>query len=166
MTWSINERLREWWTGLSRRERIATAGAATLVVAAVLYLAAIEPAWRVRARLGAELPRLRAQAAEMDGLALEAKKLRTRAVTTDSPDQAKAALTRLAAEKNLASANVRDGEDQRLLVVVRKADAASTLALLKDASNELPLRISTARIARTAPGIVDADVTLTPAGPR
>jgi len=159
-------RLREWWTGLSRRERIATAAAATLVIAAFLYLAAIEPAWRTRARLTADLPRLRAESADMDGLALEARKLRTRAVTPDSPDQAKAALTRLAAEKNLASATVRDGEDQRLLVAVRKGDATSTFALLKDASSELPLRISIARIARMAPGIVDADVTLTPAGPR
>ena len=159
-------RLREWWTGLSRRERIATAAAATLVIGAFLYLAAIEPAWRARARLTSELPRLRAQAAALESLALEAKKLRTRAVTTDSPDQAKAALTRLAAEKNLASAAVRDGEDQRLLITVRKGDATSTFALLKDASSELPLRISIARIARMAPGIVDADVTLTPAGPR
>lgn len=159
-------RFREWWTGLSRRERVATAAAATLVLAAALYLLAFEPAWRARGRLATELPRLRAEAAEMDALALEAKKLRTRAVTADSPAQAKAALVKLAAEKNLASASVQDAADQRLVVAVRKADAMSTLALLKDASSELPLRISAARISRAAPGIVDADVTLTPVGPR
>lgn len=158
-------RLREWWTGLSRRERIAAAGATTFVLLAALYLLAIEPAWRVRARLAADLPRLRAEVAEMDALGLEAKKLRTRAVTAESPAQAKAALVKLA-EKNLPSASIQDGTDQRLVVAVRKADANSTLALLKEASSELPLRISAARISRTAPGVVDADVTLTPTGPQ
>ena len=162
----MRARLQEWWTGLSRRERLATALAVTFVTLAVLYLAAIEPAWRTRARLTAELPRLRAQAAEMDALAMEAKKLNSRALTVDSPAQARAALVKLAAEKNLASTTVQDGDNQRLVVAVRKADATSTLALLKDASSELPFRISAARIARTAPGVVDADVTLTPAGPR
>jgi general secretion pathway protein M len=159
-------RLREWWTGLARRERMATGLAATFVVIAALYLLALEPAWRTRARLTAELPRLRAQAAEMDALALEAKKLNSRALTVDSPAQARAALVKLAAEKNLGASTVQDGDNQRLVLAVRKADAASTLALLKDASSELPLRISAARISRTAPGIVDADVTLVPAGAR
>jgi general secretion pathway protein M len=159
-------RLHEWWTGLSRRERIATAMAATLVVLAALYLLAIEPAWRARARLAGELPRLRAQAAEMDALALEAKKLNSRALSVDSPAQVRAALVKLAVQKNLVSASVQDGENQRLLVAVRKADATSTLALLKEAATELPLRISAARISRSAPGIVDADVTLMPVGPK
>jgi type II secretory pathway component PulM len=162
----VIERAREWWTGLSRRERIATAVATTFVVIAALYLVAIEPAWRVRTRLATDLPRLRAQAAEMDALAQEAKKLNARALTVDSPAQARAALVKLAAEKNLASTTVQDADNQRLVVAVRKADATSTLALLKDAASELPLRISTARISRTAPGIVDADVTLIPVGGR
>ena len=157
-------RLHEWWTGLSRRERVATGVAATFVALAALYLIAIEPAWRSRARLADELPRLRAQAAEMDALAQEAKKLGTRARVVDSPAQARSALVKLAAEKNLAAATVQDGDDRRLVVALRKADATSTLALLKDASSELPLRISAARISRLAPGIVDADVTLIPVG--
>lgn len=158
--------LRDWWTGLSRRERIATVLAAALVVTAMTFLVAIEPAWQARGRLAGELPRLRAQVAEVDALALEAKKLGARATPAESPAQAKTALAKLAAEKNLASATVQEGENQRLVVAVRKADAASTLALLRDASSELPLRISAARISRTAPGVVDADVTLTPAGAR
>lgn len=162
----MRARLLQWWTGLARRERVLTAIAATFVTLAVLYLAAIEPAWRTRARLTAELPRLRAQAAEMDALALEAKKLGSRAQAVDSPAQARAALVKLAAEKNLASATVQEGDNQRLVVAVRKADAVSTLSLLRDASSDLPLRISTAKISRTAPGVVDADVTLTPTGPR
>jgi general secretion pathway protein M len=159
-------RLREWWTGLARRERTAVAVATTLVAVAALYLLAIEPAWRTRARLAAELPRLRSQAADMQALALEAKKLRTRALSVDTPAQARAALAKLAAEKNLPSPTLQEADEQRILVTLRRADAASSLAWLKEASSELPLRISAARVVRTAPGIVDADVTLTPTGPR
>jgi general secretion pathway protein M len=156
--------VRQWWIGLSRRERIAVIAAAALVAATVLYLAAIEPAWRTRQRLEAELPRLRAEAAELDALALEAKKLKTRARTLESPEQTKAALTKLLAEKNLAASPIREGEDQRLLLSVRRADAGNFLAWLKEASTELPLRISSTRISRVGPGVVDAEVALTPAG--
>lgn len=156
--------MNQWWTGLSRRERIAVGTAAALVAVALLYLAAIEPAWRTRARLAAELPRLRADAVAVDALAAEAKKLGARARSPESPAQTKAALDKLLAERNIVGGTVRDGEDQRLIVSVRRADAAAWLAWLKEASSELPLRVSTARISRVAPGLVDAEVALAPVG--
>ncbi len=158
--------MRQWWTGLSRRERSAVGTAAALVAVVLLYLAAIEPAWRTRARLAAELPRLRANAVAVDALAAEAKKLGTRARTPESPAQTKAALGKLLAERHIVDGTVRDGEDQRLIVSVRRADAAAWLAWLKEASSELPLRVSTARISRVAPGLVDAEVALAPVGPK
>jgi general secretion pathway protein M len=160
----VRAAFKQWWVGLSRRERIAAAAAALLVAVTALYLAAIEPAWRTRARLSAELPRLRTEAAEVDALALEAKRLGARALAVESAEEMKAALSRLAAENNLADAAIRDGAERRLVLSVRKASAAACLAWLKDASSELPLRISAARISRVGPGLVDADVTLTPAG--
>jgi general secretion pathway protein M len=156
--------LRQWWIGLSRRERLATLAAITLLAAAALYLAAIEPAWRTRSRLAAELPRLRAEAAELDALALEAKKLKTRTRALESPEQTKAALAKLLAEKSIAAGPIREGDGDRFLVSVRRAEAASWLAWLKDASTELPLRVASARISRVGPGLVDAEVALTPAG--
>jgi general secretion pathway protein M len=157
-------RLQQWWVGLSRRERIATAASVALAVLAVLYLLAIEPAWRTRQRVGVELPQLRADAAQVEALRLEARKLKERALRLDSRAQAKAALTKLAAEKNLAGATVRDTEDQRLVLAVRGADAAAWLGCLGEISTELPLRITAARISRTGPGVVDAEATLTPVG--
>ena len=156
--------MNQWWTGLSRRERIAVGTGAALVAVALLYLAAIEPAWRTRARLAAELPRLRADAVAVDALAAEAKKLGARARSPESPAQTKAALDKLLAERNIVGGTVRHGEDQRLIVSVRRADAAAWLAWLKEASSELPLRVSTARISRVAPGLVDAEVALAPVG--
>ena len=40
------------------------------------------------------------------------------------------------------------------------------LAWLKDTTSELPLRIAAARMARVGTGLVDAEVTLAPAGQR
>jgi general secretion pathway protein M len=157
--------VKAWWTGLSRRERTAVMAAALLVGAAVLYLAAVEPAWRTRARLSAELPRLRAEVVQTDALAAEAKKLRTRTRTLESPAQTKAALEKLLAEKNLPAAALRE-EGERLVLSVRRVEVGPWLAWLKDASTELPLRISSARISRVAPGLVDAEVALAPAVPR
>jgi len=156
--------VKNWWTGLSRRERIATVSAAALVLLTLLYLLGIEPAWRTRARLAADLPRLHAEASQVDAFAAEAKKLRARTRSLESPEQTRAALAKLLAEKNIAAAPLREAEGGSLIVSVRRAEAASFLAWLKDASTELPLRIATARIARVAPGLVDAEVTLTPAG--
>ncbi len=162
----MTARLLDWWTGLARRERLAVAIAAALVAGAALYLVGIEPAWRTRTRLTAELPRLRSQAADMQALALEASKLRGRAPSLDTPAQARPALARLAAEKNLPAPTVQDAGEQRIVVALRRADAAGAIAWLKDASTELPLRISAARVARAGPGLVDVDVTLTQAAAR
>jgi general secretion pathway protein M len=155
--------MRQWWIGLSRRERMAVAAATLLVGAALVYLLAVEPAWRARARLSAELPRLRAEAVQVDALAAEAKKLRTRTRALESPAQTRAALEKLLAEKQLPAGALRE-DGERLVLSVKRVDAAAWLAWLKDASTELPLRISSARIARVAPGLVDAEVALSPAG--
>jgi general secretion pathway protein M len=155
--------MRQWWIGLSRRERIAVLCAAALVVTTLVYLIGIEPAWRSRTRLSAELPRLRSEAAELDQLAAEAAKLKLHTRTLESPEQTKAALTRLLAEKNISGAQVRE-EGERIIVSAKRTEAAAWLTWLKDASNELPLRIAAARIARVSAGLVDAEVTLAPAG--
>jgi general secretion pathway protein M len=155
--------VKQWWIGLSRRERLAVIAASALVAAALLYLLGIEPAWRTRARLTAELPRLRADTVEMDALAAEAKKLKVRTRSAEAPAQTKAALTKLLAERNIAINTIRE-EDERLVVTARRADAAAWLGWLQEASSELPLRVSAARMSRVAAGVVDAEVTLTPVG--
>ena len=154
--------MKQWWIGLSRRERVFTSAAAALVILALIFLVGIEPAWQARVKLGADLPRLRAQAAELDQLAAEAKKLKLRTRTLESPEQTRAALTRFLAEKNVAGQLRDDGE--RVIVTAKRADAAAWLAWLKDTTNELPLRIAAARMSRVGTGVVDAEVTLAPAG--
>ena len=154
--------MKRWWTTLSARERAAVAAGAALVIAAVLYLLAIEPAWRTRARLALELPRLQAEAAEVRALALEAKRLRSRALAIESPEQTRAAVTRLLAEKKL-DLTVREAEG-RLVFSAKRADAAAWIGWLNEVSSALPLRVTSAQVSRAGPGVVDAEVTLAPAG--
>jgi type II secretory pathway component PulM len=154
--------MRRWWTSLSIRERTAVLAGGGLVFLVLLILVAIEPAWRTRARLTADLPRLQAEAAEVRALALEAKRLKSRALTVESPEQTRAAVTRLLAEKKIDS-SVREAEG-RLVFSVKRADAAAWVGLLSEVSSSLPLRVTSAQVARAGPGVVDAEVTLSLAG--
>jgi type II secretory pathway component PulM len=154
--------MKRWWTSLSLRERAAVLAAAGLVFMALLILVAIEPAWRTRARLTAELPRLQAEAAEVRALALEAKRLKGRALTVESPEQTRAAVARLLAEKRLES-TLREAEG-RLVYSVKRADAAAWVGWLNEVSSALPLRVTSAQVTRAGPGVVDAEVALAPAG--
>jgi len=154
--------MKRWWTSLSLRERAAVLAAAGLVFMALLILVAIEPAWRTRARLTAELPRLQAEAAEVRALALEAKRLKGRALTVESPEQTRAAVARLLAEKRLEP-TLREAEG-RLVYSVKRADAAAWVGWLNEVSSALPLRVASAQVTRAGPGVVDAEVALAPAG--
>jgi general secretion pathway protein M len=156
----MKARLAAWWNGLSRRERAATLVAALVAGLGALYLAAIEPAWRSRARLEQALPQLRAQAMELDSLAAEAKKLRTRTRATGSAAEARTAAVRLAAQHGIAGSALREEGGERLVLTLRRGDAGRVLAWLKAASTTLPVRIVAARIVRAGPGVVDADITL------
>lgn len=154
--------MKRWWTTLSLRERAAVLAAAGLVFMALLILVAIEPAWRTRARLTAELPRLQAEAAEVRALALEAKRLKGRALTVESPEQTRAAVARLLAEKRLEP-TLREAEG-RLVYSVKRADAAAWVGWLNEVSSALPLRVTSAQVTRAGPGVIDAEVALAPAG--
>lgn len=98
----------------------------------------------------------------MRALALEARQLKTRALAAETPEQTRAALARLLAERKIDNA-MREA-DGRLVLTVKRADAAAWLAWLAEASSALPLRVSSARVARVGPGVVDAEVALSPAG--
>ena len=154
--------MKRWWTSLSLRERAAVLAAAGLVFMALLILVAVEPAWRTRARLTAELPRLQAEAGEVRALALEAKRLKGRALTVESPEQTRAAVARLLAEKRLEP-TLREAEG-RLVYSVKRADAAAWVGWLNEVSSALPLRVTSAQVTRAGPGVIDAEVALAPAG--
>jgi general secretion pathway protein M len=153
-------RLRAWWLGLGRRERAMTAAAGSFALLALLYLIAIEPAWKARERLGAELPRLREQVAEVNALAQEAKGLTSRGVAVESAVTAKTALEQSLARANLGGVRVAVLDERRVAVSAKTVPVTQWLAWAEEAARESRLRIAAVRISRTAVrAVVDAEAT-------
>ena len=130
--------------------------ALTVVVAALLYVGAVEPAWRERTRLQRDLPRLQEQATQVDSLRAEALALGGSGTTI--------AADRAAAEQSLTRAglvgSVRGGGNQ-LDVSVRGAAAQAWFAWLDSYVRESRLRVVRVRVNRAAgAGMIDADAAL------
>jgi general secretion pathway protein M len=156
----VSAGLRAWWLGLPRRERAMAAAAGSFALLALLYLAAIEPAWKARERLEAELPRLRAQAAEVGSLAQEAKRLTSRGVAVASAAAAGVALEQSLTRANLAGVRVAVLDERRLAVSAKAVPVTQWLAWVEEAARESRLRIAAARISRTSVrALVDAEAT-------
>ena len=147
--------LRSWWSGLAQRERVMTAGAGIVVAAAVVYIAAVEPAWRERARLLRDLPQLHEQAAQVDALRAEALALGA------GNRVAPVAADRVAVEQSLARAGLAGsvkGDGSALEVTVRGAAAQAWFAWLDGFVRESHLRVVRVRVTRTATsGLIDVD---------
>ena len=153
-------RLRAWWLGLARRERMMTAAAGSFVLLVLFYLIAIEPAWKARARLGVEMPRLRAQAAEINSLAQEAKQLTSRGVAVESAAAAKTALEQSLSRANLGGVRVSMLDERRVSVSAVAVPVTQWLAWAEEAARESRLRIAAVRISRTpVRAVVDAEAT-------
>lgn len=152
-----------WWSSLQSRERRVLGVGGTLVALLVLYLVAFEPAFVGRQRLQAELPALRAQVAQIEGLAAEARRLAGQATQgADSPQQLKVQL-----EQSIAAAGLQGAVSQlavagELIDLRFKSVAfAGWLAWFDTAIRETRLRAVDIAIEReTAPGIVSVRLTL------
>lgn len=100
------------WQGLAPRERRLVAAAAALVLLALLWTAAVQPAWRTLARAPAEIDRLDAELQLMQRLAAEAQALRD--APPVAPEQAQAALR--AATERLGPKAVLTAAGERVVV--------------------------------------------------
>jgi general secretion pathway protein M len=157
--------LRAWWVGLARRERMMAAAAASFVLLVLLYVVAIEPAWKARQRLAAELPRLRTQAAELHALAQEASQLKGLGIAAESAGAARAALEQSLARAGLQATRIAVLDERRLAVSAGGVSVAQWLAWAEEAARDSRLRIATARISRgPARAIVDAEAVFELAG--
>lgn len=98
------------WQALAPRERSLVTLAAAVLVLGLLWVVAVQPAWRTLARAPAEHDALDAQLQGMQRLAAEAQQLR--AVTPVPPEQAAAALQ---------AATQRLGDKGRLVISGERA---------------------------------------------
>ena len=82
--------LQAWWQALTKREKRLALLALAAVVLGLVWLLAVQPAWRTIARAPAEIDTLEAQLQNMQRLAAETQQLRSAPPVT--PEQAAAAL--------------------------------------------------------------------------
>lgn len=79
--------MQQWWATLTARERRLLGLAAGTTLVALVWVFGLKPALETIEKQGQALPRLRSQAAEIDGLILQAKNLqRQRAGNIDASD--------------------------------------------------------------------------------
>ena len=157
------ERGVRWWASLQSRERRVLGAGAAVLGLALLYLVAFEPAYAGRERLGKELPALRAQVAQMEGLATEARRLAGQASqAVDSPQQLKSQL-----EQSIEAAGLKGSLSQLSvsgdLIELRfkGVQFAAWLGWFDTALRETRLRAVDMAVDReAAPGVVSARLTL------
>ncbi|MFM1991641.1 MAG: hypothetical protein RJA99_4598 [Pseudomonadota bacterium] len=157
------ERGLSWWGGLQARERRVLGAGGTLLALVLVWLLAFEPAWNGRRKLSAELPALRGQLSQMEGLAAEARRLSGQAAqAVDSPQQLKGAL-----ERSIDAAGLRGAVSQLTvageLIDLRFKDVsfAAWLAWFDTVLRETRLRAVDVAIEReSTPGRVGVRLTL------
>lgn len=149
--------VRDWWGTRSPRERrVIGAGIAVLAVA-VAFVVWLD-AERTRARLGAELPRLRASIASLERDAAEVQRLR--AMTPVRPAGASPLVTLATNGGGLPGAQVSVLDDRRVKVTGEVAFGA-LLEWLRNAQVTHGMRVENARLeALPAKGRVRADLLL------
>lgn len=158
--------LRSWWQGLARRERWLVAAGCALALGGLVYVMAVEPAWKARARLATQLPLLRAQALEISALLGEARELRGRGAAAESAGAAHSAMERSLAAAGLGVARIVALDERRIAVSVKGAHVGKWLGWLEQTARESRMRVSVVQVARTAArGIVDAEATFELARP-
>jgi len=154
----IVESLRNWWTGLGRRERIMVLVAAGVVMLGLLYSVGIEPAWTTRARLAGELPRLQADLIQLQALREEAQRLGGRESAGQSVESLRTAIEQSVLRANLVAA-VR-AEDGRMISVRANDVPAYAWFTWLEAFTRETRTVVTAGAARRAesPGRINASV--------
>jgi general secretion pathway protein M len=148
----------QWWRALANRERQMVVAAAAILLLALGYLVAFEPAWVGRQKLAKELPQLRAQLAQMDALSSEARRISGAGSNNESP-----ASLRQAVEASVASAGLKpymtQGNFQGDLIEVKfnAAPFAVLATWLAATVRETRVRVVDANVQREATaGLVTA----------
>ena len=150
--------MRAWWDSRAPRERtVLRAGAIVLALAlaAVLWI----EGERSRARLNAELPKLRASIAALERDAVEVQRLR--ATPAAQPSAASPLATLATNGGGLPGAQVAVLDDRRVQVAATDVAFGRLLEWLRNAQATHGMRVESAKLETLAPGRVRAELLLT-----
>lgn len=152
----------QFWAERAPREKSILLAGLAVVLGALVYLIAIDPAMSGIARLERGLPQTRAQAAKLDSLLAEVKNLRSRAqVATMSPQESRAAVEKSLAAQGLKAARVVPLSDGDLQLTFANVPYATWSVWLASVERELGGRaMSVTANATATPGNVDVELAL------
>jgi type II secretory pathway component PulM len=152
---------RAWWSGRSPRERRVLGTGAIVLLLALALVAWLESS-RSRARLEAELPRLRASIAALERDAAEVQRLRAVPATTAQAGTQAPLVTLATNAGGLPGAQIAVVDDRRVKLVAGDISFGALLEWLRNAQSTHGMRVESARLdALPAAGRVRADLVLT-----
>ena len=158
------EALRNFWSERAPRERVWLAAGLLVVVAALVYLVLIEPAWQGTRKLERSLPATRAQSAELGALLAQARELRDRPQSAQvSGGDIRAALEASLKRVGLKPTRLAVGAEGDLQLAFAKVDYAAWSRWLAEAEREFGLRVLAVNATAVQPaGAADIELTLRP----
>ncbi len=157
------DQLKQFWAERAPRERSILLIGGVVLLAVILYLMAIEPAWTGIGRLEKSLPQQRANAAELEALLGEVKALKARpAVATMSATDARAALESSLAKAGIKATRVVPLSDGDIQLTFSDVPVSKWAPWLANAERELGARSTAVTVTGrdAAPGNVDVDLAL------
>lgn len=137
-----------WWSGLAQRERRLALVAGAFVLLGLVWLLAVQPAWRTITRAPTELDTLDAEWQTMQRLAAEVQQLRSAQPVT--PEQAAAALR--AATERLGDKGKLALQGDRAVLTLSGAGTGALRDWLAEARAGARARPLEANLTRAAQG--------------
>lgn len=150
-----------WWSGRSPRERRVLRACAALVLGSLALVVWVDSE-RARARLNAELPRLRASIATLERDAAEVGRLRAMPATSAQAGAASPLVTLATNGGGLPGAQITVLDERRVRVTGADVGFGPLLEWLRNAQVTHGMRVESARLdALPAAGRVRAELVLT-----
>jgi general secretion pathway protein M len=161
------ERFNAFWSARNPREQAILAGGGAVLALVIGYLVLWEPAADGRERLARNLPKLRADLAEMETLAQEARGLKATPAPSLRGDALTQALQDSLGQHGLKATRLAAGADNSVQVQLDKVPFGAVSAWLQDVRQQQRMKVIDARIVYVgATALVNVSATLQGPGGR
>jgi general secretion pathway protein M len=161
------ERFGAFWSARNPREQAILAGGAAVLALVIGYLLLWEPAADGRARVARNLPQLRADLAEMETLAQEARGLKAIPAPSLRGDALTQALQESLGQYGLKATRLAAGADNSVQVQLDKVPFGAVSTWLQDVRQQQRMKVIDARIVYVgATALVNVTATLQGPGGR
>ncbi|QQX84217.1 type II secretion system protein M [Cupriavidus necator] len=161
------ERFNAFWSARNPREQAILAGGGAVLALVIGYLVLWEPAADGRERLARNLPKLRADLAEMETLAQEARGLKATPAPSLRGDALTQALQDSLGQHGLKATRLAAGADNSVQVQLDKVPFGAVSGWLQDVRQQQRMKVIDARIVYVgATALVNVSATLQGPGGR